>query len=102
MKWNVFYHNSNSDTICVYNIFDHAGFRKDAEEAIEKCKTKGDLSIVIKLSLAHYFWKKCEWEVVVTAWSGGEANTKIDIFDQVVNNWSAFIDYLWGFKEVGK
>ena len=99
MKWNVYYHNPNSDSINIINVFDHAGFRKDVVEALGKCREKTDFEDVVRKSHMYHFWSKCEWEVLVTAWSGGDAETKIDVYDQIWNNREIFIDYLWRFRD---
>ena len=99
MKWNVYYHSINSDSIVNANIFQHAGFHKDVVEALKTQPDKMSFAAVVKSSLLYYFWSKAEWEVLITAWCGGKAKEKIDVYDQVWNNWDVFIDYLWGFKE---
>lgn len=79
----------------------------------------------VKKELMYYFWGKCEWEVVITSWPPYvdeievnrlektkqqyikdygrfvrtsvdlETSWKIDVYDQVMMNWEAFIRYLW-------
>ena len=49
----------------------------------------------VKKELMCYFWSKCEWEIVIKAWASGEAKEKIDVYNQVLNNWDAFKEYLF-------
>ena len=126
MIWNVYRENVNTKRIEIYNIFEHASFRKDAEEAYATCKTKDEFVEQLRKSLMYYFWSKCEWEVIITDWpthiSINELERlqdkctkhfnqwgsipyslgvnlpvaeKIDVYDQVKLNWSAFVDYTW-------
>lgn len=102
MIWHVYRENINTRRIEIYNIFDHASFKKDVEEAYATCKTKDEFVEQLRKSLMYYFWSKCEWEVVITDWpthidSDYHLHTaeKIDVYDQVKLNWSVFVDYVW-------
>jgi hypothetical protein len=126
MIWHVYRENINTKRIEIYNIFEHASFRKDIEEAYATCKTKDEFVEQLRKSLMYYFWSKCEWEVIITDWPThislrevdrlqDEKNEyyekwghlphslgvnlpvaeKIDVYDQVRLNWSAFVDYTW-------
>ena len=68
MIWNVYVENRNTKRIEIYNIFEHASFRKDVEEAYATCRTKDEFVEQLKRSLMYYFWSKCEWEVIITEW----------------------------------
>lgn len=78
----------------------------------------------VKNNLFYYYWGKCEWEVVITDWppridgeeldrlnterekGKGKGYTcfyepvnpgvakKVDVYEQVINNWHAFAEYL--------
>lgn len=98
MQWIVYRHNVNADKIEPWNVFDHGGFAKDIETAFSRYKHKEDFAKEIKSSLMYYYWSKAEWEVVVAPWCGGRnaKEIKIDVYDQVMNNWEQFIDYTWG------
>lgn len=97
MVWNVYRYNINSRKIEVYNIFDHYNFNKDVVADLEKYRSREDFAKALKSHLMYYFWSKCEWEVLVSSWtdftSGGEI--KIDVYDQIMNNWDVFLDYVW-------
>lgn len=68
MKWYVYRENANTKRIEIYNIFDHASFKADVQEAYATSKTKDEFVERLKRSLMYYFWSKCEYEVVITDW----------------------------------
>ena len=68
MIWNVYRENANTKKIEVYNIFDHASFKRDVQEAYATCKTQKEFVEKLKRTLMYYFWSKCEWEVIITDW----------------------------------
>ena len=104
MEWYVYYHNYNKDEIEKYNIFDHYGFRHDVELGIRQYDIKEEFAEDIKAELMYYFWSKAEWEVIVGPWCGSRNNKyiKIDVYDQVMLNWDAFVDYVWNFSKAVK
>ena len=103
LEWNVFYYSINSQKIIEFNIFEHSGFLKDVEKCFKQCENKEDFAKEIKSSLMYYFWAKSEYEIIISAWCGGngEEAVKIDIYHQVMMNWDKFIDYLWRSAMVG-
>lgn len=100
LKWYVYYHSINSQTIKTYNIFNHYGFVQDIEKYFKKYKNKEEFAEKLKSSLMYYFWSKSEWEVLIYPWCGGRdtKEIKIDVYDQVMNNWDIFVDYVWNSK----
>lgn len=101
MKWIVYYHDINSDKMSTYNIFEHGSFRKYVKEVVEEYKDKDEFAKQLKSELRYYFWSKAEWEIILSPWVGGK-NTrelKIDVYDQVMNNWDIFVDYVWENRE---
>jgi hypothetical protein len=54
----------------------------------------------MKSELMYYFWSKYEWEVCITELFDGEkkAETKVDVYMQVMQNYDVFVDYVWGHK----
>lgn len=99
MHWKVFYYDINAQKISTYDIFDHRCFRVDIEKKLNFCETKEQFAERLKANLMYYFWSKAEWEVVISAWVGGDASKKIDVYTQVMNNFDVFLDYVWSFKE---
>lgn len=119
--WNVYVSKFNSKEIETYNIFTHGRFYtrlcelaknlrrqlKNGEETIEveMCKQGGGpytkkISVrdyffaEVRSELMYYFWSKCEWEIMITDWPRGEVEKKVDVFQQVEQNWEAFKEYL--------
>ena len=126
MIWNVYRENANAKKIEVYNIFEHASFKRDVQEAYATCKTQKEFVEKLKRTLMYYFWSKCEWEMIITDWPTHVSVTevermsaeiakyeadyghkpystgvnlkvaeKIDVYDQVMLNWEAFVNYVW-------
>lgn len=98
LEWNVYALDTNSKKIIVENIFDHGGFRADCRKYAKKySKDREKFLEKVKISLAYYFWSKCEWEVVICGWptSWTSIEKKIDAYEQVQLNWDVFCDYIW-------
>lgn len=104
MEWNVYYYNMNTQRITVYNIFEHGGFLKDVTKYLKKCTDTEDFAENLKKSLMYYFWSKSEYEIIISAWCGGNGKeaTKVDIYSQVMLNWDTFVAYAWSFKRKPK
>lgn len=97
MEWYVYRHDINSDKIEPYNIFNHGGFSKDFKQAAKNCPKKIEFASELKASLQYYFWSKSEWEILLSPWVGSAKNkpVKIDVYQQVMDNWRAFLEYCW-------
>lgn len=98
MEWNVYCYNINSKKMKVFNIFEHYGFREDITNAVKQYDDKDEFLKYLKSSLMHAFWCKAEWEIILSPWLSsvnGDECLKIDVYDQVVNNWDIFSEYVW-------
>lgn len=97
LQWNVLYHSINKRTVMSLNIFKHSGFVNDICKISENCDSKNYFEEEICKSLQYYYWCKAEWEVLIYPWCGGSDDNgiKIDVFTQIVLNWTQFIEYLW-------
>jgi hypothetical protein len=97
LEWNVFYHNPNSNKIQIYNIFHHNGFRNDVFNIFAKYEEKEKVDDELRLSLMYHFWAKCEWETIISPFIGDKEkeSIKVDVYWQVMNNWKAFVGYVW-------
>ena len=99
MEWNVFYYDINCQKMSTFNIFDHGRFREDVSKDVQECSTKEEFEGRLKTDLIYYFWCKSEWEIIISPWIGDkDAGVKIDVYTQVVNNWNAFLSYVWQSK----
>lgn len=97
--WNVYRYDVNARKIYVYNIFNHGEFWMYIQELFntpETKMTKEYFSNKLERELLYYFWSKCEHEIIIAPWIGDEnAAIKVDVYDQVMNNWEHFDNYLW-------
>lgn len=100
MKWNVFYYNINARKIEKFNIFNHWRFREDVIRNLTMIDNKEEFAQTLKSNLMYYFWAKAEWELLFSPWVGGENAVKIDVYEQVMNNWDVFLNYVWENKYV--
>lgn len=70
----------------------------------KKCKSLDDLiEYAVEKSLdrqcSYYFWAKCEYEVIVSAWPPKDgSDRKIDIYTQLRENWDIFKELV--FREL--
>jgi len=73
-------------------------------DEFKKCKSLDELieySIEMRLKrlCMYYFWSKCEYEVIVSAWPPREgSDRKIDIYTQLKENWDIFKELV--FREL--
>lgn len=96
MVWNVFRYDINSNGICKYNIFSHSGFTKDAHRLLKENVLKEELSKALRRSLAYHFRARCEHEIIITSNPVYfDVGRKIDVYQQMMLNWDAFVDYVW-------
>lgn len=102
MKWNVYYHDVNSQEIKIFNIFNHSSFSQDVEKYLKMHKDKDEFAKKLKSSLMYYFWSRSEYEIIISPWCGGRntKDIKIDVYDQVINNWDIFVDYVFNNKNI--
>lgn len=104
LEWNVFYHSINSNKITTFNIFDHWKFNEDVQKSLKKFKDKDEFAEQLRRDLRYYFWSKCEYEIIISPWCGGRdtKDIKVDIYEQVMNNFNIFADYVWNSKKSRK
>ena len=98
LTWNVYIGNINSGTIEMYDIFDHWKFFEDCQENLKENGDSRERFVEqLRRDLMYYFWSKCEWEVIVRHWPPSERcrDRKIDVYSQVLLNWTHFVDYVW-------
>ena len=101
LEWNVFYHDVNAQEIRTFNIFDHYNFNKDVQRNLKQLSNKAEFKKTLKSDLMYYFWSKAEYEIVISPWCGGNntESIKIDVYTQMMNNFDAFVNYVWNNKE---
>lgn len=100
--WNVYYESLNGHEIKVFNIFDHWGFIASCADDMRKLKDdKAEAKERVRRNMMYCFWSKCEYEIVLKAWvdpRGVVPEVKIDVYDQVYNNYDIFFEYVWEHK----
>ena len=98
LEWNVYYHDWNHRELAVFNVFAHGSFydecKKNARKNIHDYEAFKDQ---LRRDLMYYFWSKCEWEIILSAWIRKDSTKpiKIDVWDQVNLNWEVFCKYVW-------
>ena len=97
--WNVYRYDVNARKIYIFNVFDHGGFWEYIKKLFntpEKEMSREYFNERLKSELMFYYWSKCEHEIIVAPWIGSDdAAIKVDIYDQVMNNWEHFSNYVW-------
>ena len=94
MEWNVYYYNQNNNKFEIFNVFRHSAFAHDINRVL---KLGLDLAVAkeeIRKVLFYYFWAKCEWEIEISDWIGGDARIKVDVYHQVMMNFDRFCEYV--------
>lgn len=84
--------------IIKWNIFNHGSFKKEVNVLLKEKIDKDDFSEKLKREVMYYFWSKCEYEIILSPWTGRADDIKIDIYDQIMMNFNRFADYCWSFK----
>ena len=102
IEWNVYYENFNARKIEKYNIFRHYAFLENCIKFARKYKDDKEKFLEeVRRSLMYFFWAKCEWEIIMSSWPERDdfQEKKIDVYDQVMNNWHVFSEYIWEHKK---
>ena len=58
-------------------------------------KTKEALDEILESDARYYFWSKCEYEMIIHGWPKQNNNQKVDVYKQLMLNWSIFLDFFW-------
>lgn len=103
LYWNVYRENINNRKIEAFNIFDNYGFTKDCFKIYKEHNAYDDFREAIKNNLMHYFWCKCEYEVLIRDIFESEiirTEKKVDAYEQVMLNFDSFasktyVDLMW-------
>lgn len=98
MHWNVIFEDFNGRRIDTFDIFKHGRFADDVRKAYRRHRDDfGAFGEDVRRSLMYYFWSKCEYEVIVSAWPPSDRvrERKVDVYEQVMLNWDVFIEYVW-------
>lgn len=98
LSWKVYIYDFNAKEIKEYDIFSHGTFQKELKKILKKASTLDEFSEELKKQLMYYFWSRCEWEVIISAWPPSDdrqEEIKVDVYSQVMLNWDVFRKYVW-------
>lgn len=100
LVWKVIYDDVNRNCIDTFNVFDHWRFEEDVQKFLKEYDTKESFAERLERSVMYYFWCKSEWEVIVVPLREGRKpyQRRIDVAWQLLNNWDAFVNYVWNAK----
>lgn len=106
MHWYTYRHDWNQKKIIKYDVFDNGGFSEAVEKLLKTCKTKAIFGEKIRREVSYYFRSKIEYETAVVPYFDKDRDIElgIDVYDQIMLNFDAFINYIWrtGRKEFKK
>lgn len=98
IEWYVYYHDSNAQKIIRWNVFNHGSFKNEVNKILQEKLNKEIFSEKLKREVMYYFWSKCEYEIILSHWTGRADDIKIDVYDQIMMNFDRFVDYCLSFK----
>lgn len=95
--WFVYANRRNPDTIEVVNIFDYPGFYQSLCKCAKKYPDdKSRFIEKVRSNLFYYFCCKAEWEILLSPiFSHAESQLKVDVYSQVMLNFTLFSEYIW-------
>jgi len=100
-KWNIYIYDVNTDSIAIYNIFEHTAFRQDMENAYTDAK--GDFAVFKKL-VKKYLYKNFyhnnaydnpKWNIFILPEDYKYGCHVVDVYGQLTLNEDIFMQYLW-------
>ena len=77
-----------------FNVFQSVSFL----EGLKKCfkKYKNDIEKLkqkIESCAIYSFWSKYEYEILISSEKSEDKKSKIDVYNQLLLNWDAFVEY---------
>lgn len=99
IEWYVYYHDSNAQKIIKWNVFNHGSFKKEVDKILQEKLNKEDFAEKLKREVMYYFWSKCEYEIILSPWTGRADDIKIDVYNQIMMNFDRFVEYCWNEKK---
>lgn len=108
LEWYAYYESWSKGEIVPFNIFDHGRLLEDLQKAMKKIHVREDIPEekeeflkILKRDLMYYYWSKCEWEIILSAWINSDRvkEIKIDVYDQIMLNWHIFSEYVWANRK---
>ena len=112
LTWNVYVYNFNKRCIETRNILGNGSVI--IRDVLEKAKSEYKENVPnydkfkeeVRKIVMYYYWAKCEWEVIISAWPPNEnaKEEKVDVYSQVMLNFDIFYNYIYTnlFKTTGE
>ena len=73
----------------------NVSFKKEVDVLLKEKIDKDDFSEKLKREVMYYFRSKCEYEIILSSWTGRADDIKIDVYNQIIMNFDRFVDYCW-------
>ena len=99
IEWYVYYHDFNAQKIIKWNVFNHGTFAEKVNKLLQENLSRDEFADSLKKYLMYYMWSKCEYEIILSPWTGRADDIKIDVYDQIMMNFDRFVEYCLSFKE---
>lgn len=94
-EYNVYYHEINGDKIKTFNVLRENGYVMDCIRGYKKNMSRKEFNKELNADCMSMYWCRCEYEVIISAWAGGDAEKKIDVYQQLKMNWDIFSEICW-------
>ena len=98
LVWNVYRCSTSDNRIVVWNIFDSHRFHERIGKIIKKNYEKDVFAKEVKSALIYCFMGKIEHEITVCHYPKTDnlnEGIRVDVCDEIMLNFDAFIDYLY-------
>lgn len=83
-------------------MFNHGSFKNEVNKILQEKLNKEVFSEKLKREVMYYFLSRCEYEIILSPWTGRADDIKIDVQDQIMMNFDKFVDYVWSLKNKDK
>lgn len=90
------YHDGDVIIANIKKVLDKHGVKYDKLTKLFKQHAYRDIAFeayeqILDRECMYYYWSKCEWEVIVSAWPPRDgSDKKIDVYSQLKANWEQF------------
>lgn len=94
-EYNVYYHEINGDRIKTFNVLREGWVIDKLIKESPKNMSREEFDKELSAECMNMFWCRAEYEVIISAWVGGDAEEKIDVYHQLKTNWNVFSEICW-------
>lgn len=96
--WNVIYKDVPGRKISTYNVFRHTGMVEEIRIAFRRHKEKKAFAKELERIIDFSFQCNEAWKFYAYSLEG-RTRQKVSVYSQIMDNWNAFLDYVWNAKE---